>query len=156
MSDIELKTHATGSEPKPQHEAQANLYAKLSGRERVAGDLELRLTHGYVGTCAHLDDWSMIGRYTIEASRTEADEVDPGDDGMLDHCEPETTTAFLTVSDLSDGVEDNDIKKALADVFTKHDCAHEYDCCGCRSFYAEAEHVGGPCWLVVIHSSRNF
>lgn len=115
-------------------------------------ELNKRLTHTYVGTWQHLDKWQFIGNAdeigTKQLPRSEADEDDP--------CDPITREVFVIVSP-EDGVSDGDIRTALLDTYTQWGCAHEYDCCGCRSYSAtKAERKTGDLWRVVIHSSRNF
>ncbi len=142
-------------------------------------DLSLRLTHGYVGTYKHLDQWLRLGTHDEIASRplplTEAEQND--------HCEIRRDEVFVLVSidqqeadffnrwinskeytiDPKDAFEkwvNLQIGQALADVYSRVGCAHEYDCCGCRSFavrdvrcIARGEK---DLWRVELYSSRNY
>lgn len=132
--------------------------------------LSLRLTHIYVGTYRHLDKWLEIGTFD-ELGRRELplpaeDEDDP--------CEPRKHELFVFVKPSPELHElwlqhkpaaseldafrfgERKIAQALRDMHTSHGCAHDWDCCGCRSYSAEAERFSGDVWRVVVSSSRNF
>lgn len=112
--------------------------------------LEKRLTHTYVGTYQHLDRWETIGTGDEIGSR----ELPLSEEEEEDYCEPRRREVFILVK--SDKPED-DIKQALHDSYTQHDCHHEYDCCGCRSYYArDIKRLTGDLWRVEVYSSRNF
>lgn len=134
--------------------------------------LQKRLTHTYVGTYQHLDQWMDIGSIDEIGRRelplSEEDEQDP-----CDHKSWEIFCLVTLASDIhetwlnsGDGEKfDFDFYKwsvaqterALHDTYTEQGCAHEWDCCGCRSYYAEkVERVTGDLWKVVVSSSRNF
>jgi hypothetical protein len=112
--------------------------------------LDKRLTHRYVGTYQHEDRWEHvanadeIGRREI--ARSESDEEDP--------CDPKSYEIFLLIK--SDK-PDEEIAQAIRDSHTQSGCHHEWDCCGCRSYYAgKGERVTGDLWRVVVSSSRNY
>lgn len=114
----------------------------------MTGALSLRETRTYVGTYQHLDRWLDIGSYKVLAEST----VDGDED---DYCEPQTTTMLVCVqTDEPQPVER--VERALDDTFTQHDCHHEYDCCGCRSYRAQAVHLGAGHYKVTVGSSRNY
>lgn len=110
--------------------------------------LALRRTHGYVGTYRHLDKWEDIGTIEMLSSATvNTDEED--------HCEPMRTTHHVIVD--AQGMGNRMIVKALRDHFSVSGCAHEHDCCGCRSYYAgKIKRRTGDLWCVEVDSSRNF
>lgn len=111
--------------------------------------LERRLTHRYVGTYKHEDKHEYVGRLLIEATKV----LDTNDDPE-DMCEPCTTVLFVRVSS---GYDEETVENALRDHFTAWGCAHEYDCCGCRSYRAgQITRLGSGYWRVVQHSSRNY
>jgi hypothetical protein len=116
----------------------------------ISGEiLERRLSHGYVGSWKHLDQHEYIGRMVIEATSVLDNEVDPED-----WCEPRATTLFVKVYS---GQNDALVVQALHDHFTVWGCAHEYDCCGCRSYRAGLiSKLGNGYWRVTQHSSRNY
>lgn len=143
--------------------------------------LELRLTHGYVGTWKHLDKWLYLGRIDEIGTRelpVKEDEEDP------DPCDPKRHEIFALVEidqDSADfharwtapgnpdySVEDGayekwvekQIEQALHDVYSSHGCDHEYDCCGCRSYSAgDIECIARGkknLYRIVVGSSRNY
>ena len=134
--------------------------------------LEKRLTHKYVGEYQHLDQWATIGTIDEIGKRelplSEEDECDP--------CDPKSWEIFVLVKPSPDlferwtmlNLEDDpdldyfkwsqrEIRQALHDTYTQWGCAHEWDCCGCRSYHASEEKVvTGDLWRVVVSSSRNY
>jgi hypothetical protein len=120
-----------------------------TGELEMHGDLSIRQTRQYVGTYQHLDRWLDIGSYKVLASTTVEDDEDDG------YCEPQTTTMLVCV-ETDEPQPSNRILRALDETFTQHDCHHEYDCCGCRSFHARSEHLGAGHYKVTVGSSRNF
>jgi hypothetical protein len=112
--------------------------------------LSLRLTHTYVGTYQHLDKWEDLG--TVDEIGTR--ELPPSEEDKADMTEPLGRELFALVK--SEAPEDQ-IRRALEDTYTSQGCAHDYDCCGCRSFSAtDVKRVTGDLWRVEIHSSRNY
>ncbi|WP_353645732.1 hypothetical protein [Mesorhizobium sp. WSM2239] len=109
--------------------------------------LELRETHSYVGSYAHLDSWIEIGTYVFEI---QGQTVHTNDE---DPCDPTEAKHMVRVT--SDQPADK-IKEALIDTHSRHGCAHEWDCCGCRSFAADAEQIKDDLWMLTITSSRNY
>lgn len=111
-------------------------------------DLSVRMTRTYRDGWAYLDQWESIGSYTIEA-RSKLEIVDDED-----YCEPSFQKIFLRVeSEFSD----DEVKKALRSEFTHSSCQHDWDCCGCRSYYAnEVKELSDGYWVVHQSSSRNY
>lgn len=109
--------------------------------------LAIRKTHTYVGSYDHLDSWEDIGSFArISHESVSTDEEDA--------CDPHSSKTVVAVESDSPREE---IREALLSSFTKAGCAHEYDCCGCRSFYArEATPVGKGMWCVEVDSRRNY
>ena len=108
--------------------------------------LELRKTRKYVGTYAHLDEWEDIGSFEHVITGSPIHDED-------DYCEGYTVKHLVSVTS---SASPEDIKEALINSNSRHGCAHEYDCCGCRSYSAEVEHLRGELWLLTIRSSRNY
>lgn len=107
-------------------------------------DLEVRLTHKYVGSCAYEDEWESIGEYAIEA-KTAYDQKD---------C---IKTVFLVRAYPKNLDEDKDIvRRAIVDNFTTLGCHHEYDCCGCWNTYADVLTLGGWYYKVTTRSTQNY
>jgi hypothetical protein len=118
--------------------------------------LELRLTHKYVGTYQHEDEWKVVGDYGIMNSQkwVKVEDDEP------DITEPETMYYWVKVTP-EFGVPQEEVRQALKDSFTSSGCHHEYDCCGCRSFYSETPELmsqDGDCevWKVKVNSWRNY
>lgn len=123
--------------------------------------LEKRLTHHYVGTYRHLDDWENIGECEIMNSA----EMKGGDEE--DYCEPRLSFLYLKVFNVKDGIGEDSIADAIYDKFSRHGCACSHDCCGCRSYQVmqaekckkfNYEHRGTDyqVWMVLVESSRNY
>lgn len=109
--------------------------------------LEKRVTHGYVGTYKYLDKWEFVGEFEEIGAK------DLPTDGT-DHTEPLSQLVYVLVK--SDK-PDSEIRQALHDHYTSWGCAHEYDCCGCRSYQAgDEKRVTGDLWQVTVNSFRNF
>ena len=112
--------------------------------------LALRLTRKYVGTYQHEDEWNNIGTATEKLSGIDdhADDDDP--------CEPVTQLYCFEVK-TDEPQEPKTIEQAFRDTFTKWGCAHEYDCCGCRSYrVSRVAPCGNDEWLVTVSSARNY
>ena len=111
------------------------------------GTLSIRVTNKYVGRYRHLDQWQEIGTYEILKSHTVCTDEE-------DICEPQLTTHEVLVTSSS---PEADVRKALDSEFTLAGCAHDWDCCGCRSFHTrKTERVTGDLWCVEVSSSRNY
>ena len=119
----------------------------------MAHTLEIRKTHGYVGTYRDLDQWETIGTFKVlgEGPITWKD-VDEED-----YCYAGTRVYVVSVE--SDARHD-DIRRALQDQYSSHGCAHEHDCCGCISTYATAtkqsDRLDDTQWIVIVTSTRNY
>jgi|GEM_PF-3490676 len=111
--------------------------------------LSVRKTNKYVGTWAHLDEWEDIGTAEIIERNAEVqDHEDP--------CEPTLIQMLLRVT--TNEPKDNEaVKLAIMDTFSRHGCSHEYDCCGCWSTTVTNVHsMGGGFFLVTQTASRNY
>lgn len=116
--------------------------------------LELRVTHKYVGSYQHEDEWKEVGAYVVTYTEKwkleETDEFDPTE--PLKH-------VYHVQVDSHDDATVEEVSRALQDSFTKVGCHHEYDCCGCRSFYAKKPTSisdNNSVWLVEVNSFRNY
>ena len=111
--------------------------------------LEIRRTRRYVGTYRHLDRWDRVG--TLRRVQTHVRDIDPEDP-----CEPLEHQHIVCV-EADRGVPSDQIEAALRDHYSSAGCAHEWDCCGCRSFYAESvTRLDRSRYAVRVLSSRNF
>jgi hypothetical protein len=113
--------------------------------------LQLRLTHVYADTWRHEDKYENIGEYSI---RTKDTYIKVEEDGSTDITEPMKVIYLIDVESKADQL---DVRRALAEMFTNIGCHHEYDCCGCRSFYAKAfpQDYNGL-YRVEVNSMRNY
>lgn len=115
--------------------------------------LELRLTHKYVGTYQHEDEYKKVGKYEVIQSEQWAKVTE-------DMTEP--TQYYYWVKVHPDfGVPDSEVSQALSDTFSHIGCHHDYDCCGCRSFYARKPELLSRYgdveeWKVTVDSGRNY
>lgn len=97
--------------------------------------------------------WEDVGSadvYMLPAVSTQKDDEEP------DMTEPMVQVGLVHMTRVQGEFSPEEVLQAIRDTFTKNDCDHEYDCCGCRSFVARAEHIAGPVFKVTIGSSRNF
>lgn len=113
-------------------------------------ELNLRLTHTYVGAYKYLDKWECIGSLDEIGMR----DIPLDSDQQDDYTERKGREIFVLVT--SDAPE-SDIATALCDTYTNQGCAHDYDCCGCRSYFADdVKRVTGNLWRVEVWSFRNY
>ena len=49
-----------------------------------------------------------------------------------------------------------DLSRAIADTMTSSRCRHEYDCCGCPSYYASVRRVSSREYVARISVSYNY
>jgi hypothetical protein len=107
--------------------------------------LSLRLTHRYVGTFRHLDEWRYLGAAKVTPGRI----VDPGngyDEGRT----------YIRWATLPPGVDRDAACRALVDTFSRWGCAHEYDCCGCASYTTRVLHRHGRRVVLETRVSYNY
>jgi hypothetical protein len=108
--------------------------------------LEKCLSYRYVGTCSHLDRWQSVGRAKVFPARLVRE---PGKD--IADCGTYVLTAKIPA-----GQDPLASREALRDHFTSEGCHHDYDCCGCRSTWAEVRRIAGRTFSVKLHVSRNY
>lgn len=146
--DYDATRHDAHGRPVPPEWQAAGDASTLLARAHA---LSLRRSHQYVGTWQDLDRWEGIGSYVTVSSASWY--TDPND-----MCDPIATISRVWVNTGSHSVSIDDIKQALRDTLTQSGCSHEYDCCGCRSYYVsrcDYEPESGE-WLVTVSSSRNY
>lgn len=132
--------------------------------------IEARLTHSYVGSCAHLDKWGSICNARVTAPRLVKAPGDDASDGA--------TRAFvvsLTAADLATARESYRrlrfqaphrhgvplsfarwMNRSIEQNYTSAGCHHEYDCCGCASTYADAHRTKRGEFTVTVRTSYNY
>jgi hypothetical protein len=114
--------------------------------------LELRVTHKYVGTYQHEDVWKDLGSFEITYTERWVREQEDEQDFI------EPLKQIHTVHVDSDAPVE-EISQALQDTFTQVGCHHEYDCCGCRSYYAKKPtriSDDSSVWNIEVNSWRNY
>lgn len=109
--------------------------------------LERRLTHRYVGTHAHLDEWDYVS--PVPALLTPHRQVNPGNG----YDEGGTYIRWVT---LPRGVDREQAARALEDALTRWGCAHEWDCCGCASHTTRVLHRHGRRLVLQTRVSYNY
>lgn len=122
--------------------------------------LELRVTHKYVGTYQHEDEWKTLGEYEVLSSQKWRP-VEEDKEGEYDITDPIKHYYEVAVIPYGATYDAEEVRQALKDSFTQVGCHHEYDCCGCRSFYAsnpeflyQAE--DGIHYRITVNSYRNY
>ena len=144
--DYDATRHDAHGRPVPEHWEPVE--SRLVSHPQT---LSLRRSHQYVGTWQDLDRWESIGSYMAVAWCSWSTDPD-------DMCEPIANISRVWVNTGSHSASIDDIKQALRDTLTQSGCSHEYDCCGCRSYYVsrcDYEPESGE-WLVTVSSSRNY
>ena len=108
-------------------------------------NLELRLTHGYVGGWDHLDNWEPLGTARLTPARVvrESNDYDEGRTYVRWATVPAGQSVRLTA-------------RALADTLSRHGCSHDYDCCGCASYRTTVEHRSGRRLVLKTRVSFNY
>lgn len=97
----------------------------------------LRLTHNYVGTYAHLDDWKSLEGYPkISEFIRETGEGNGLDDGGV-------YLRWVRLPGQLSRKQRDEMVRAIEDSHSSRGCAHEYDCCGCASYRTEAVYRKG-------------
>lgn len=104
-----------------------------------------RLTHKYVGTWQHMDQWGDAIRVKLLAPKV----VEQGN-GF----EYGPTTVQRVIAPRN--ADPKAVARALYDEFNQHGCSHEYDCCGCASYRADVKQVGKREFNLTISTSYNY
>jgi len=107
--------------------------------------LSRRLTHRYVGTYSHLDEWRDIGVATLTPRR----EVNPGNDY-------DEGGTYIRWAVLPRGIDRDAACRALEETMSRWGCAHEYDCCGCASYTTRVLHRHGRRVVLQTRVSFNY
>lgn len=114
--------------------------------------LEQRLTHRYVGTYSHLDEWRDVTATSAPAILTPPKMVDPGNN----YDEGGTYLLWATLPRLPRRADRADAAQALEDTLSSWGCHHEYDCCGCASYSTRVLRRKGRRVLLRMTVSRNY
>jgi hypothetical protein len=94
--------------------------------------LELRLTHRYVGTWSHLDEWDAAGTAVLTPPKWVREPEDFDDGGE-----------YVRWATIPRGQPLAASARALEDSLSKRGCSHEWDCCGCASYTTRVLHRHG-------------
>lgn len=108
-------------------------------------NLEVRLTHRYVGTWQHLDEWRDVGAAVLTPARTVQESEDFDDGGT-----------YVRWATLPRGIDRDAACRALEDTLSSHGCAHEWDCCGCASYSTRVLHRHGRRVVLQTRVSYNY
>ena len=132
---------------------------------KAAIRIESRLTTRYVLGYAHLDDWAQVcdARKTaprVVAAPAEEEASDGGSSAHLVVLSPAGLVAarktYRRVAGRNGVSFTNWMNRAIANSFSGGGCGHEYDCCGCASYYAEAHRTKRREFSVVVRQSFNY
>jgi hypothetical protein len=105
----------------------------------------IRMTHRYVGTYSHLDQWGSPMRFKALEPKV----IDQGNDY--------DDAGSVLIRVIGDKKADQRLQaKALTHELTRYGCSHEYDCCGCISTSARVRHVRPGIFSVLLRSTRNY
>lgn len=94
--------------------------------------LDVRKTHGYVGTCKHLDQHEYLGMAKMLGGR----KVMPPDDADIS-----VGPSWMNAVIVPRGVDRKLWAQAIHDTFASHGCHHDYDCCGCASVTVDVRFI---------------
>ena len=100
-----------------------------------------------------LNPWDYVGAYKVLASGRHWSEDEE------DACDRFTDVMVIEANITGPFTEDDEpsIEQIIKDTFNHNACEHDYDCCGCRSYYAwPVKHIKDNLWYVEVHSSRNY
>jgi hypothetical protein len=117
--------------------------------ERIA--IDQRLTHGYVGSCDHLDQWTAVGQLAITPMRL-AEQPDPEDA----YYDSGTYVRFARLPAGLTRAQRTRYLRALQDTLSRHGCACAHDCCGCTSFSTRATPLNRRDVLLRTRFTRNY
>lgn len=107
--------------------------------------LSVRLTHRYVGTWSHLDEWRDVGTAVLTPARA-VEEGNGFDDGGT----------YIRWATLPRSIDRDAACRALEDELSRHGCSHEWDCCGCASYSTRVLHRHGRRVVLETHVSFNY
>lgn len=104
-----------------------------------------RLTHTYVDSCSHLDQWGDDFTFTEYPSQPVSNGNGYDDRGSI---------RFLVKGD--EEIDQQRQQRVLRDHYSYGGCTHEYDCCGCASVSAYVTPVKPGLFSVLLNESRNY
>lgn len=127
--------------------------------------IESRQTSRYVQGYAHLDDWAQVCNARTTATRVVAapDEEEASDGGST------ALLVVLTPAQLSEAKNNYRrmagenkqtftrwMNRAIEASLSGGGCGHEYDCCGCASYYADSHRTKPREFSVIVRRSYNY
>lgn len=132
---------------------------------KTAIRIESRQTSRYVQGYAHLDDWAQVCNARTTAPRVVAlpDDEEASDGGST------ALLVVLTPAQLSAAKNNHRrmagenkpsftrwMNRAIEETLSGGGCGHEYDCCGCASYYADSHRTKDREFSVVVRRSYNY
>lgn len=129
--------------------------------------LSQRRTHKYVGTYAYLDKWRDVVEVKLVRGRKISALTDLAQrmgvrhgrnmDQVWNRLDASDGPAYVHKVVAPRGWTDHKaLIRALEDTYSRHGCHHEYDCCGCASYSAEARHIRGREYSLRIDVGYNY
>ena len=104
-----------------------------------------RISHRYIDEYKHLDGERFVATVRLTPRKQTREGNGYDDKG--------TYVQYLRVPR---NVAKKDLAQALRDTMGYSGCTHEYDCCGCSSYYVSVKSTGSRTMQVVTNVSRNY
>ena len=104
-----------------------------------------RTSHHYIDEFKHLDGEKFVAKVRLTPPKRTA-EGNGYDDGG-------SWVQYLRVPR---NVDKKELATALRHTMGYSGCTHEYDCCGCASYYVSAKSTGSRTMKVTTNVSRNY
>jgi hypothetical protein len=132
---------------------------------KTAISIESRLTSRYVQGYAHLDNWEQVcnartSKSYVVAAPSDEEASDGGSTARLVVLTPaELEAAKATYRRVVSNGRPSFTKwmnRAIEESLSGGGCGHEYDCCGCASYYADAHRTKPREFSVIVRLSYNY
>jgi hypothetical protein len=132
---------------------------------KTAIRIESRLSHSYVQGYAHLDSWEGVcdartSKSYVVAEPSDEEASDGGSTALLVVLTPAELEAAKNTYRRVAGDRrlsfNRWMNRAIEESLSGGGCGHEYDCCGCASYYADAHRTKPREFSVVVRRSYNY
>ena len=113
-------------------------------------DLAVRKTHKYRDGWSHLDEFETVGSFSILKSGELNDTSSESDGGTL---------VRIVQVKRTEETSDEVVENALIATFSYSNCQHDYDCCGCKTYYVDSalkKSQDDDIWLVLVNYYENY
>ncbi|WP_274643992.1 hypothetical protein [Pseudomonas serbica] len=132
---------------------------------KTAISIESRLTSRYVQGYAHLDNWERVcdarkSKSYMVAAPSDEEASDGGSTALLVVLTPAELDAakntYRRVAGNGRLSFTRWMNRAIEESLSGGGCGHEYDCCGCASYYADAHRTKPREFSVIVRLSYNY